>query len=163
MRKDIAMARKGVVSWIGTFTLITATAFLPAAKNSRAQTGPTAESVLAADEELAKVLRENDADAIPRYLSDDWAVVTTHGDVAEGPGIFPGGIKSGYRTLKTLELSEPRVHLFGNTALVTTKVRMSGMFAGKAFDIGERQTDVWVWKDGTWKCVLTQESGPIKE
>ena len=133
------------------------------ASRQKPEAGPTAESALAADEALAKALGGNDADAIPRYLSDDWAVITTHGDVAEGKGIFPSGIKSGYRTLKTFEMSEPRVHLYGDTALVTAKVRIAGTFGGKAFDIGERQTDVWVWKDGGWKCVLTHESGPLKE
>lgn len=143
---------------ISVCTLIAAMAIPVAATNQKAATGPTAESALAADQELAKALRENDADAIVRYLSDDWAVVTTHGDIGEGKEVFPSGIKSGYRTLKVFEISEPRVRLFGDTALVTAKVRIAGTFGGKPFDIGERQTDVWVWKDGAWKCVLTHES-----
>jgi ketosteroid isomerase-like protein len=57
-----------------------------------------------------------------------------------------------------MQLSEPRVRLFGNTAVVTTKVQISGMFAGKPFDIMERQTDVLCWEDGGWKCVLTHET-----
>jgi ketosteroid isomerase-like protein len=142
---------------------MTAMAMSATAKSRGEETGPSAESALAADEELAKALRENDADRIPRYLSDDWAVITTHGGVGEGKAIFPQGIKSGYRTLTTFEISEPRVHLYGNTALVTTKVKMAGTFGGKPFNIGERQTDVWVWKDGAWKCVLTHESGPLNE
>jgi ketosteroid isomerase-like protein len=91
-------------------------------------------------------------------LDKDWAVITTRGGIGEGAGLFPAGIRSGYRTLKTMELSEPRVRLFGNMAVVTTRVKMSGMFAGKAFDIQERQTDVLRWEDGGWKCVLTHET-----
>ena len=31
---------------------------------------------------------------------------------------------------------------------------------GKPYkDVGLRQTEVWVWKDGAWKCVLTNETG----
>jgi hypothetical protein len=41
---------------------------------------------------------------------------------------------------------------------VTTKVRMSGMFEGKAFEVKERQTDVWRWEKGGWKCIFTQET-----
>ena len=37
-------------------------------------TPPTVESALAAEEELARAMRENDADGIARMLSDDWAV-----------------------------------------------------------------------------------------
>jgi ketosteroid isomerase-like protein len=119
---------------------------------------PTAENALAADQELARVLQANDTPGIVRLLDKDWAVITSNGGVAEGPSIVPGGIRSGYRVLKTMSLSEPRVRLYGNIALVTTKVELAGMFGGKTFDIQERQTDVWCWKDGGWKCILTQEA-----
>ena len=57
------------------------------------------------------------------------------------------------------QTTEPRVHLYGNTAVITTKVVMAGVFHGKPYkDAGERQTQVWVWKDGAWKCVLTHET-----
>jgi ketosteroid isomerase-like protein len=120
--------------------------------------GPTAENALAADQELAGVLQRNDTLGIVRLLDKDWAVITSNGDVAEGASLFPGGIKSGYRLLKTMSLSEPRVHLYGNVALVTTKVELAGTFGGKTFDIEERQTDVWRWNNGGWKCILTQEA-----
>ena len=55
------------------------------------------------------------------------------------------------------EVSEPRVRLYGNVALVTTKIHNAGTFGGKPYDVLERQTDVWLWKDGVWKCVLTHK------
>jgi ketosteroid isomerase-like protein len=128
------------------------------AADAKVSVGPTVENALAADQELTRALRENDTAGIIRMLDKDWAVITTRGGIGEGPGLFPAGIRSGYRTLKTMELSEPRVRLFGNTAVVTTKVKISGMFAGKPFDIQERQTDVLLWEDGGWKCILTHET-----
>jgi ketosteroid isomerase-like protein len=129
-----------------------------AAGNPRFSTGPTAENALAADQQLALALQNNDTLGIYRMLDKDWAVISTHGGVGEGPSVFPNGIKSGYLTRKTLELSEPRVRLFGDVAVVTTKVKTSGMFQGKSFDVMERQTDIWRWEQGGWKCILTQES-----
>ena len=120
--------------------------------------GPTVENALAADQELAKAMRENDTAGIYRMLDKDWAVISTSGGLGEGPSVFPDGIRSGYLTRKTYELSEPRVRLYGNIALVTTKVKLSGTFAGKAFDVTERQTDVLRWADGHWKCLLTHET-----
>ena len=119
---------------------------------------PTAENALAAEQEIARAMGNNDADGITRFLTDDWAVIATSGGVGEGKSIFADGIKSGYLTRKTFEISEPRVRLYGDVALVTTKVQTSGMFQGKPFDVTERQTDVLVWKDGGWKCVLTHET-----
>jgi ketosteroid isomerase-like protein len=129
-----------------------------AAGQAPSAAGPTAANALAADEELARAIRDNDVDAILRSLDDSWAVINTSGGVGEGPSIFPDGIKSGGLTRKTYELSEPRVRLYGDIALVTTKVRTSGVFRGKPFDVVERQTDVLHWTDGRWKCVLTHET-----
>jgi ketosteroid isomerase-like protein len=138
--------------------LIATLAIAKAAGGANPAAGPTAESAMAAEDELTRAMRENDADAIARCLSDDWAVISARGGVGEGKSIFPDGIKSGYLTRKTFDASEPRVRLYGNVALVTTKLHTAGMFGGKPFDVMERQTDVWVWKDGGWKCVLTHEA-----
>lgn len=129
-----------------------------AATKARPQAGPTEESALAAEQQIASAMQANDADAIARDLDDDWIVIATSGGIGEGKSVFPSGIKSGYLTRKTFEISEPRVRVYGNVALVTTKVKTSGMFQGKPFDVQERQTDVLVWKDGAWKSVLTHET-----
>jgi ketosteroid isomerase-like protein len=124
------------------------------------QTGaaPTAESALSAEEALAKAMRENDADGIARMLTDDWAVVTARGGVGEGKDVFPSGIRAGVLKRTAYEISEPRVRIDGNTAVVTTKVHLAGIFSGKPFDVLERVTDVFVWKDGAWKAILTHET-----
>jgi ketosteroid isomerase-like protein/uncharacterized protein YciI len=129
------------------------------AGNTKFSTRPTVENALAADQALAKALQNNDMARIASMLDKDWAVITTRGGIAEGPGIFPSGIRSGYRTLTKMELSDPRVRLFGNIALVTSKVSLAGQLGGKTYnDIKERQTDVLRWENGGWKCILTQES-----
>jgi ketosteroid isomerase-like protein len=131
-----------------------------AAGAAKPASGPTAESVMAAEEELTRALRDNDADGIARCLSDDWAVISARGAVGEGKSIFPEGIKSSFLKHTAYEVSEPRVRLYGNVALVTTKLHNAGTFGDKhvPYDVMERQTDVWLWKDGGWKCVLTHEA-----
>lgn len=126
---------------------------------SRLSTGPTVENALAADQALARALQNNDTVAIYRLLDKDWAVIPSFGAVLEGPEVFPSGIRTGYRTLTKMELSEPRVRLYGDIALVTSKVRLAGQLGGKTYDdIKMRQTDVLRWEHGAWKCVLTQEA-----
>jgi ketosteroid isomerase-like protein len=123
----------------------------PAAERSAA-------GALAAVQEMARAMRENDADGIARLLADDWAVISARGGLAEGKSVFPDGIRSGHLTRKTFDLSEPRVRLYGNMALVTSKLHLSGTFLGKPFDVKERETDVLHWQEGGWKIVLTHES-----
>jgi ketosteroid isomerase-like protein len=148
----------GILTWIIMGWLIASVALLKAAGTAKPAPGPTAESVMAAEEELTRALRDNDADGIARSLSDDWAVISARGQLGEGKSIFPEAIKSGFLKHTAYEVSEPRVRLFGNVALVTTKLHNAGTFGGKPFDVLERQTDVWLWKDGSWKCVLTHEA-----
>lgn len=128
------------------------------AGDAKPAAGPTAESVMAAEKEYIRALRDNDADGIARCLTDDWAVISTKGGVGEGKSIFPDGVKQGHLTRTAYEFSQPRVRLYGNVALVTVKVHTSGTFVGKPFDVMERETDVWLWKDGSWKCALTHET-----
>ena len=130
----------------------------PHVAKAQPEIGPNAASALAADDDLTKAIRENNGDGIARWLDKDWAVVSTTGGMGEGPSTFPDGIKSGVLTRTTFETSEPRVRVFDNVALVTTKVKTSGMLAGKPFDVQERQTDVWLWKGNGWRCILTHET-----
>jgi ketosteroid isomerase-like protein len=148
----------GVLTLIIVGLLIARIASPKAAGAAKPAPGPTAENALAAEEEIARAMANNDPDGITRLLADDWAVIATSGGVGEGKSIFADGIKSGYLTRKTFEISEPRVRLYGDVALVTTKVQTSGTFQGKPFNVTERQTDVLVWKDGGWKSVLTHET-----
>jgi ketosteroid isomerase-like protein len=138
--------------------LIASVALPTVARAAKPAAGLTAESVLAADEEFMRALREDDVDGITRCLSEDWAVISARGGVAEGKSIFPDAIKSGYLKHTAYDASEPRVKLYGDMALVTTKVHNAGTAGGKPYDAMQRQTDVWRWKDGAWKCVLTHEA-----
>jgi uncharacterized protein (TIGR02246 family) len=156
MRLQLGSYRLAVVVTSILAPLVIARADTPAARHPGA--GPTVESALAAEEELARAMRENDAEGIAHMLSDDWAVMTAHGDVGEGKDIFPSGIRAGVLTRKTYEISEPRVRVDGNTAVVTTKVHLAGIFGGKPFDVMERVSDVFLWKDGAWKAILTHET-----
>jgi uncharacterized protein (TIGR02246 family) len=138
--------------------LIAPVAICAAPQGAKPAAGPTKESALATVEEMARALRENDADGIARLLSEDWAVVSARGGVGEGRSIFPDAIKSGALTRTAFEVSEPRVRLYKDVALVTTKVRTAGTFGGKPFNVRERETDVLHWEDGGWKVVLTHET-----
>jgi ketosteroid isomerase-like protein len=143
---------------IAAFLLISVTMFATAG-HPRLSTGPTVENALAADQEFARALQNNDTLTIVRLLDKDWAVITSHGDIAEGPDVYPSGIRTGRRIVTKMELREPRVRLFGDVAVVTTKVRL-GVASYGEFDL--RQTDTWLWKNGAWVCILQHESNLLK-
>jgi ketosteroid isomerase-like protein len=146
----------GVALSLAPFTL--AAADTPAAGAARPAAAPTEESALATDQRFAQAMQDNDAAGIEGVLADDWAVIPSDGGLGEGKSIFPDGIRTGVLTRTTYELSEPRVRLYGNVAVVTSKVHNAGTFHGKPYDVLMRQTDVMQWQAGTWKVVLTAEA-----
>lgn len=147
----------GIVRFLVLGLLVVLMAASWAVAGPKPTAGPTAENALAAEQEVAQALLSNDADAVGKLLADDWVVISTHGGMGDRTG-FLSEIKSGNFTRKTMELSGPRVRVYGNTAVVTTELATSGMYRGKSFDVKERQTDVLRWQDGSWKSVLTHET-----
>jgi hypothetical protein len=80
--------RKSSIDSVLRFALVlslTASLNIAAAASARAgdgsgpKTGPSAESALAAEQELARAMAANDAAGIERLLADDWAVIATTG------------------------------------------------------------------------------------
>lgn len=138
---------------------------VPAAQAAagRANDGPTADTALQAERELAEAMRTNDADGFCRLLDPDWAVVSGNGGLGDSAGMGEavcGAIKAGTFTRKTYEadLGNARVRVYGDVATITFKLSLSGSFNHKDFAVKEVQTDVLRWENGGWKCVLTHET-----
>jgi ketosteroid isomerase-like protein len=55
-----------------------------------------------------------------------------------------------------MESDDMRVRVYGDSAVVTALTRTKGKFMGQEFSTQERSTDVFVKRDGQWRCVLTQ-------
>src|SRR5271156_3164001 len=146
-----------VTSAIGCVLLFLQLAAVAVAEDGAAAERPSAASALAAEHKLAAALLANDVNAIGSCLADEWIVVSAKGGIADRAG-FLGVIKSGDFARGSLELSESRVRLYGNVAVVTVRLATSGMFYGKKFDIHERETDVFKWRDGRWQAVLSHET-----
>jgi ketosteroid isomerase-like protein len=154
MDGDLIFGSKYFEMNIVAIFLIAGSLVAPAAM---ASVGPTAENALAAEKEVNQALLANDADALGRLLANDWIVISAYGGIGERDA-FIAEIKSGQFTRKTMDLSDPRVRIYGNTAVVTTQLKTSGTIDGRSFDVSERQTDVLIWSDGAWKSVLLHET-----
>jgi len=107
------------------------------------------------DQEWAAAIVKNDADAIGRFMSDDWVIVGPQGNVIEKLR-FLDVIKSGDLTHEAMESDDWLVRVYGDTAVVTAQTKSKGKYQGHAFATHERSTSVFVRKEGHWQCVHTQ-------
>ena len=64
---------------------------------------------------------------------------------------------------KSFILSDLKVHVYGETAVVTGRNNVKFKKGGKAEQIDSRFTDVFVKRDGKWQCVATQGTKVAKK
>lgn len=116
-----------------------------------------AEDVLRVAHEWDRAMVENDADAIGRFIADDWVIVGADGTVGD-KATFLDLVRSGELTHDVMESHDLTVRLFGDRAVVTGRGVSGGEYRRWPFRLVERQSCVFVRQGGSWRCVLTHLS-----
>jgi len=111
--------------------------------------------LLKVERDFAAAILNNDADAIDKFLTDDWAIVDADGGVID-KARFLSVIKAGTLVHEEMELDDLTVRAHGNSAVVTAITSTKGKFAGQEFTNQERATDFFVKRDGRWRCAFSQ-------
>lgn len=113
------------------------------------------EELLTFEQEFTQAVAANDAEAIARFVADDWVIVDADGSAIERSR-FLGVIESGALTHESMESTAVEVRVHGDTAVVTGITTSKGQFMGEAFTTRERATDVLARVNGRWLCVFSQ-------
>lgn len=71
---------------------------------------------------------------------------------------FLADIKDPQFNLASLTIQEPRVSMYGDSAVVTGVYRTKGTYQGKPYEHVGRFTDTWVFAEGRWQCVASHTS-----
>ena len=116
------------------------------------------------DEELIRVARDwdramvkNDAEAIGRYMADDWTIVGPDGRIVD-KATFLGLVKSGDLTHDVMESEDFQIRVYGDAAVIIARGISGGKYRGEPFREVERVSCVFIRQGGDWKCVLTHLS-----
>ena len=112
------------------------------------------EELLKLEDEFARAVAGNDADALDGLLANDWIIVEPDGSIID-KARFLGVIRSGALSHESMESTDLRVRLYGNTAVVTALTTTKGKFMGQDFASCERATDIFVKQTDRWQCVFT--------
>jgi ketosteroid isomerase-like protein len=112
------------------------------------------EELLKIEEEFAEAIVKNDVEGLGRLVADDWIIIDPNGEIVDRTR-FIEVIKSGALTHDMMESEDFRVRVYGDSAVVTAITSTKGKFMGQEFRTQERATDVFVKRDGRWRCVLT--------
>ena len=115
------------------------------------------EELLKLEAEFGEAIVKNDPGAIERLVADEWIIINADGGIIDRER-FLEVIKSGALTHGMMESDDIRIRFYGDSAVVSALTRSKGKFMGQEFTTQERSTDVFVKRDGQWRCVLTQLS-----
>jgi ketosteroid isomerase-like protein len=122
---------------------------------------PERREILETSEKWTEAIVANDAEAIGRFMSDDWIMVSNRGICSKQD--FLTFVGSGQLTHDSMEMSElGRISVYGDMATMAARVINVAHFGGQTFHANEWTTDVFIKAHGQWRCVLTHIT-PVAE
>jgi ketosteroid isomerase-like protein len=113
------------------------------------------EEILKMEKDFEQAVIKNDADAVARFLHDDWIIIDPDGGIVDKER-FLAVIRSGALTHEVMKSEDVKVRIYGDTAVVTALTATTGAYNGQSFTTRERATDVLVKTAGQWQTVSSQ-------
>ncbi len=107
--------------------------------------------------EWDRAMVENDAEAIGRFMADDWRIVGPDGSIGDKE-TFLGLVGSGALTHDAMTSDDVNVRVYGDAAVVISQGVSGGRYQGQAFREVERSSCIFVRQEGQWRCDLTHLS-----
>jgi ketosteroid isomerase-like protein len=108
---------------------------------------------------LSKQFREaavkGDTKAMDAILADDWMSIGPDGEVVS-KAQNTRGFKDGNIDFEAMDPSEVKVRVYGDAAVVTSRVHVKLKVKGEKVDTHVRVSEFYAKPGGKWQCVSTQ-------
>ena len=131
-----------------------------AAARNKPDTGSS--TILGLENKWNAAYRRGDIAAMDSLLADDFIITVEDGSTFSKPGYIAHNGDSTV-SVKKSEMSDLRVRLHGNTAVVTGAYHEKGISKGKRYESHDRLTDVWMNIGGTWQVIASHYSIPARQ
>jgi uncharacterized protein (TIGR02246 family) len=101
------------------------------------------------------MIRRNDAASISTILADDYMVTDEEGNrLTKEQDLATYKERASAVKIETVEYKDQKVRMLtGSIAIEHSTIRFTGSRSGKPFDITERITTTWQFRDGRWLIV----------
>ena len=156
VRETAVISTDSGASWQPWFDLV----FRPHTQVDAINSASDAKTIAALDTEYQAAVKINDVAAMDRLLADDFALVTGSGKTYTKADLLEEA-RSGRMVYARQEDTSQTVHIWGDTATITAKLRAKGTDSGKPFDYKVWFTDTYVRTPAGWRYVSGQSSLPL--
>lgn len=113
------------------------------------------DEIKALEETRNQAVLKGDVAALDRMTSDDYTFITLRGELRTKAEILKG-FASGAFKYQSREISDLKVRLYGDTAVVTGRSSQKGTENGKDYSGAYWFTRVYVKQNGRWVSVALQ-------
>ena len=115
----------------------------------------TEDQIKSIEEERNRAILSGDAATLDRMTTDDYTFITLRGELRTKAEIVKG-FQSGAFKYESRTISELKVRVYGDTAVVTGRSTQKGEENGKDYSGDYRFTRVYVRDKGRWMTVALQ-------
>jgi hypothetical protein len=127
-------------------------------KKGTVQDKATAQALLDLENKWVDALMKSDAAALDSIFADTYVDADEHGHRSDKDGLL-SVVKSGELKSESIKLSDMRVQLYGDAAIVTGSAAQAGSFKGQPFSGSIIFTDTFIRQNGIWRAVASHRSG----
>jgi len=125
------------------------------AQNAGAPSGKTEEEIRELHNKLIQAQLNSDIATLDRLWADDHIFTNPLG-LVQTKAQRLAEIKSGGRKLELFKITDVKVRVYGDTAVVTSRAIIKGQRQGQDISGQFRGIDVYVKKQGSWQVVAAQ-------
>jgi ketosteroid isomerase-like protein len=126
-----------------------------------AQEKSDAATIRSLEMKWAESYKERSVDILSSLLNEDFVITIEDGSVYSKVGYISHSADPATH-VHVAELSDLRIRIHGNTAIVTGAYHEKGESNGKPYEYRDRLTDVWMKSGGKWQVVASHYSVPFK-
>lgn len=126
-----------------------------------AQEKSDAATIRALEVKWADSYKQHSIDILSSLLSDDFTITVEDGNVYSKAGYISHTADSKVH-VQIAELSDLKVRMHGEIAIVTGAYHEKGDSDGKPYEYHDRLTDIWVKSGGKWQVISSHYSVPFK-
>ncbi len=105
--------------------------------------------------------KQRQVQMLSSLLADDFVITIEDGSIYSKTGYISHSAEPSVR-VEVAEMSDLKVRMHGNTAIVTGAYHEKGESDGKPYEYHDRLTDVWMKSGGKWQVVASHYSVPVK-
>jgi len=132
---------------------------IPLAAQEKADTAATIRKL---EEKWTESYKKRQIDILSSLLAEDFVITVEDGNTYSKMGYITHSADPSVQ-VDIAELSDLKVRMHGNAAVVTGAYHEKGKSSGKPYEYRDRLTDVWMKVGNKWQVISSHYSVPFKQ